>query len=74
MDYSSLIRLHDILCLFLNRMESTSRSIEAMSNVMIVARGLRYLSGEKLRSLESDLGISKSSAYVAKNKFIGAIL
>jgi len=30
--------------------------------------------GEKLRSLESDLGISKSSAYVAKDKFIDAVL
>ena len=28
----------------------------------------------KLRSLESDLGISKSSAYVAKDKFIDAVL
>ena len=63
MDYSSFLHLHDILCPF--RMESKSRSMEAISNVMVVACGVRYLAGEKLRSLESDLGISKSSAYVA---------
>ena len=59
---------------FLNRMESKSRSMEAISNVMVVACGVRYLAGEKLRSLESDLGISKSSAYVAKDKFIDTVL
>ena len=55
-------------------MEAKSRSMEAISNVMVVACGVRYLAGEKLRSLESDLGISKSSAYVAKDKFIDAVL
>ena len=74
MDYSSFVRLHNILCPFLNRMESNSRSVEAITNVMIVACGVRYLAGEKLRSLESDFGISKSSAYVAKDKFIDAVL
>ena len=74
MDYSSFLHLHDILCPFLNRMESKSRSMEAISNVTVVACGVRYLAGEKLRSLESDLGISKSSAYVAKDKFIDAVL
>ena len=48
MGYSSFVRLHDILSPFLNRMESRSRSIEVISNVMIVACGLRYLAGEQL--------------------------
>ena len=55
-------------------MESRSKSIEVISNVMIVACGLRYLAAEKLSGLECDFGISKSSAYVAKDIFIDAVL
>jgi len=74
MDYSSFVRLNNTLSPFINRMESTSRSIEGISNVMVVAYGLRYLAGEKLRSLECDFGIGKLSAYVAKDIFIDAVL
>jgi len=73
-DYSSFVRLNITLSPFINRMESRSRSIEGISNVMIMACGLRYLAGEKLRSLACDFGISKSFAYVAKEIFIDAVL
>jgi len=76
MDYLKFVGLNNSLSPYINRMESRSRSIEATSNLMIVecACGLRHLAGGKLRSLECNFGISKSSAYVAKDIFIDAVL
>lgn len=74
MDYDSFIVLYNLLKPYIKRDLSQSRNSEPISNLLIVALGLRYLSGEKIRSLESDFQISKSTCYEVREIFIEAVL
>ena len=74
MNYDTFIKLYNVLSPYIHRDLTKCTSAEPISNILVVACGLRYLAGEKIRSLESDFGISKSSTYVVRELFINAVL
>ena len=74
MDYDSFIVLYNLLKPYIKRDLSQTRASEPISNFLIVALGLRYLSGEKIGSLESDFQISKSACYEVRKIFIETVL
>ena len=74
MDYDSFIVLYNLLKPYIKRDLSRSRASEPISNLLVVALGLRYLTGEKIRSLESDFQISNSTCYEVREIFIEAVL
>ena len=74
MDYESFFHLYKLLLPYMNRDLKKSRSNHPISKMIIMACGVRYLAGEKLRSLESDLQISKSTSYEIREVFIDAVL
>ena len=59
MNYDTFIKLYNVLSPYIHRDLTKCTSAEPISNILVVACGLRYLAGEKIRSLESDFGISK---------------
>ena len=74
MNYDTFITLYNNLLPYINRDLTKCTSTEPITNILVVACGIRYLAGEKMRSLESDLGMSKSSTYIVRELFIKAVL
>ena len=74
MNLDTFNKLYSLLINHIDHDERKSRSKQPISNTLVIACGIRYLAGEKLRSIESEFCICKSMSYEIRSTFIEAVL
>ena len=60
MNLNTFHKLYSLLINHFDHDERKSRSQQSISNTLVIACGIRYLAGEKLRNIESEFSICKS--------------